>query len=115
MILTVLLENEIGEALWMRRQLSGSSGTSGRNVRYIEGRHSSQSEGMVEKSSLQGTLVSPDWLGSSICEGEYYKIRQKRLKKDQGRPQCQAKEFRLDFVGNKSFVFAGFDLGRSMT
>lgn len=58
----------------------------------------------MEKSSLSGTLVSPDWLESSIYEGEYYKIRQKRLRKDQGRPQCQAKEFRLEFVGNKSFV-----------
>lgn len=105
----VLLENEIREALWKRWQLSGFSGTSGNNVRYIEGRHSSQRKCHerrhgVEKSSLQGTLVSPDWLESTICEGEYYKIRRKRLKKDQERPQCQAKEFRLDLVGNKSFV-----------
>ena len=50
------------------------------------------------------TLASPGWLESSTYEGEYCKIRQKkkkRLRNDNGEPQCQAKEFRLDFVGTK--------------
>lgn len=52
--------------------------------------------------------ISTGWLERSTYDGEYYKIRQrkekKRLRNDNGEPQCQAKEFRLDFVG-----FAGVE------